>query len=142
MYAITRRKRGPRMRALIAWNDMVLLVRNVADHDRWTLPGGGPKSGERYVEAIARELDEELAIRQPTAKFQFLKCYDKTEVGEPYDKICYFLDLSETQLSKITLSNEILEARWFSIHQPPQRLSSVVELAIRTTSQDSFYHNP
>ncbi len=130
-YALTRRQRGPRTRALITWKDKVLLVRNVADHNRWTLPGGGPKPSESYIASIARELREELSIRQPAEKLQLIKQYDKTEVGEPYDKICYSLDLSGSRLSKITLSNEILEARWFSTTRLPLRLSPVVELALR-----------
>lgn len=131
LYAITRRKRKPRTRALIVWNDEILLVRNVADYNRWTLPGGGVKPGEDYTEAIAREIDEELSIRQPTAEFQLIKRYDKTEVGEPYDKICYLLDLSESRSLQITLSSEILEARWFSVSQLPDKLSPVVRLVIR-----------
>ena len=130
-YLITKRKRGPRTRALIVWKDQILLVRNVADHNRWTLPGGGPKSGESYIESIARELHEELSIRLSTEELRLIKQYDKTEVGEPYDKICYSLDLSESRLSKITLSNEILEARWFSATRLPRRLSPVVELTLR-----------
>lgn len=131
LYAITGQKRKPRTRALIAWNGKILLVRNVADHNRWTLPGGGAKPGEDYTKSIAREVGEELSIRQPAAKFRLIKHYDKTEVGEPYDKICYLLDLSKSRSLKITLSSEILEAQWFSVNRLPNRLSSVVQLAVR-----------
>lgn len=130
LYAITGQKRKPRTRALIAWNGKILLVRNVADHNRWTLPGGGVKPGEDYAESIAREIGEELSIRQPAAKFRLIKHYDKTEVGESYDKICYLLDLSKSRSLKITLSSEILEARWFSVNRLPDRLSPVVQLAV------------
>lgn len=129
-YAITGRKRGPRTRALIAWKNKVLLVRNVADHNRWTLPGGGPKPGESYVDSLAREIQEELNIRLPPGKLHLIKHYDKSEVGEPYDKVCFYLDFSDTQLSEITLSNEILEAQWFSTSKLPGRLSPVVRLAL------------
>lgn len=140
-YTLTRRKRGPRTRALITWKDKVLLVRNVADYNRWTLPGGGPKPGESYVASIARELHEELSIRQPAEKLQLIKQYDKTEVGEPYDKICYSLDLSKSRLLEVTLSNEILEARWFSTTRLPRRLSPVVELVLRDHSVEQSRHS-
>lgn len=129
-YAIAGRKRGPRTRALITWKNKVLLVRNVADYNRWTLPGGGSKPRESYAASLAREIQEELNIQMSPKKLHLIKHYDKSEVGEPYDKVCFYLDLSDTQLSEITLSNEILEARWFLISELPSRLSPVVKLAL------------
>jgi len=129
-YAITRRKRMPRTRALIAWKNKVLLVRNVADYNRWTLPGGGPKPGESYATSLVREIREELKIQLSPKKLRLINHYDKSEVGEPYDKVCFYLDLSDTQLSEISLSNEILEGRWFLTSKLPSQLSPVVKLAL------------
>lgn len=136
-YAVTRRKRGPRTRALVTWRNRVLLVRNVADYNRWTLPGGGPKLGESYRTSLAREIREELNMQLSPKKLHLIKHYDKSEVGEPYDKVCFYLDLSDTQLSEITLSNEILEARWFLTSELPSRLSPVVKLALEDHHRQS-----
>src|SRR3954467_1537451 len=55
----------PRIRvsAILRWQDRVLLCRH-EKHGReyWLLPGGGVNSGESLVEALRRELDEEVAI--------------------------------------------------------------------------------
>ncbi len=55
----------PRIRvsAVLRWEDRVLLCRHEkSGREYWLLPGGGVNSGESLVEALRRELDEEVAI--------------------------------------------------------------------------------
>jgi ADP-ribose pyrophosphatase YjhB (NUDIX family) len=55
----------PRIRvsAILRWRGRVLLCRHEkAGHERWLLPGGGVNSGESLVEALQRELAEEVGI--------------------------------------------------------------------------------
>ncbi len=58
----------PRVRvsALLRWGDGILLCR----HDKrgrhvWLLPGGGVHSGETLVDALRREIQEEVGIEAP-----------------------------------------------------------------------------
>ena len=56
----------PRIRvsAVLRWEDRVLLCRHEkSGREYWLLPGGGVNSGESLVEALRRELEEEVGDR-------------------------------------------------------------------------------
>jgi ADP-ribose pyrophosphatase YjhB (NUDIX family) len=63
---------NPRLRvcAILRWQGRVLLCRQEKpDRQYWLLPGGGVDEGETLMEALRRELREELAI-EADAQFE------------------------------------------------------------------------
>ena len=60
----------PRIRVsvLLRWGDGILLCRHdKRGRDVWLLPGGGVHSGETLVDALRREIGEEVGIEGPIA---------------------------------------------------------------------------
>lgn len=61
--------------AILTWDDKLLLERR-RDSDTWGLVGGGCKKTETGLQAIVREVYEELGIRLKPDQFTKRKVYD------------------------------------------------------------------
>ena len=109
---------------MITWEGKLLLERR-RDSDSWGLIGGGVKKWETEVQAMAREVYEELGLRIPQERFRKLKVY-----GEPgriaafrdgsvwrMVIVVYALDFEEEPAMRI--SNESKELRFFSREEIP-----------------------
>ena len=105
--------------AIITCNGKLLLEKR-RDSDTWGLVGGGVKNYEEPIDAIAREVKEELGIRIPKDQFRKLAVY-----GEP-GRIAAYCDgsvwrmvvvvfaLELEQEPEITISAESRDMRFFS----------------------------
>ena len=96
--------------AIITCNGKILLEKR-RDSDTWGLIGGGVKKQETELQAIAREIYEELGLRIPKEKFRKLAVY-----GEP-GRIAAYRDGSVWRMVIVVFGLEFEE-------EPTMRISS------------------
>ena len=104
---------------IIVWDGKLLLERR-RDSDTWGLVGGGCKKTETGLQAIVREVYEELGIRLKPEQFVKRKVYDDPGRIAAYRDgsvwrmviVVYKLELDEKP--SIRISNESKEARFFT----------------------------
>ena len=80
-----------------------LLLEKRRDSDTWGLVGGGVKNYEEPIDAIVREVREELGIRIPKEKFRKLAVY-----GEP-GRIAAYCDGSVWRMVVVVFALELEE---------------------------------
>ena len=105
--------------AIITWNDKLLLEKR-RDSDTWGLVGGGVKKYETGLEAVVREVYEELGLRIPKEKFQKLAVYGEPGRIAAYRDgsiwrmviVVYGLELEEEP--RMRISAESRDLRFFS----------------------------
>ncbi len=97
-----------------------LLLEKRRDCDLWGLVGGGVKKHEDELQAITREIYEELGLRIPKDKFQKLAVYGEPGRIAAYQDgsiwrmviVVYKLELDE--IPDMTISAESRDLRFFS----------------------------
>lgn len=70
------------VRGALFRSDKILLVREIIDEGRWTLPGGWADVSDSPSEAILREIREETGFEARTLKLAAV--YDRNRRGHPY----------------------------------------------------------
>ena len=97
------------IRGVVFKNDSILLVRELMDGGRWTLPGGWVDVDEPPSLAVERELQEEAGVIARAKKL--LAVYDRNLHGHPYYyfhiyKLFFLCDLlGETVASPLETSS-------------------------------------
>lgn len=81
----------------------------------WSVPGGGVKTSESYIEAAKRELREETSLQ---AELQHIGTYQQ-QIEYKNDTVKVFTG-SFTTVLEVTIDNrEIVAYEWFLINQLP-----------------------
>lgn len=113
--------------AIITWEGKLLLEKR-RDSDSWGLVGGGVKKTETGLDAIVREVREELGLRISKTAFKKLKVYgEKGRIASYRDGstwqmviVVYGLELAEKP--ELTISSESKDAQFFT-KEEVQRLN-------------------
>lgn len=105
--------------AIITCNGRILLEKR-RDSDTWGLVGGGVKKYETELQAIVREVYEELGLRIPKERFHKLAVYGEPgriaayQDGSIWRMVIVVFDLKLETEPQITISAESREMRFFT----------------------------
>ena len=121
------------VKCLIGCENKFLLIRNSYGSTLWNIPGGGLKSSEDTVEAVKREVFEELGLVLDGA--DYLGEYISTLEYHKDTVYCFYVVASTEVLH---LNAEIKEARWFDKNNLPKEISQSIKqclafLKLKTT---------
>jgi 8-oxo-dGTP diphosphatase len=114
------------VKGILRDGERVLLVRHTyGDRGRWDVPGGHAHAGEPPVEAVAREMHEELGLHAAWEHVGSIGARSDHKVERVH---CFVADRPagvEIRLAR----GEIAEAQWFELGALP---APVGELSLRT----------
>lgn len=105
--------------AVITYNGKILLEKR-RDCDIWGLVGGGVKKSETELQAITREIYEELGLRIPKEQFRKLAVYGEPgriaayQDGSIWRMVIVVFGLELAEEPKLRISSESKELQFFT----------------------------
>ena len=99
----------------------IALVRHTYG-DHWCLPGGGVKKKESYARALARELEEEIALRDFAIE-RLLGVYHSLRGAKDDHIVVYVVRAAGSAIRRADLM-EIADAGWFAPDALPDGVSA------------------
>lgn len=114
---------------LIIYKDGKILLQKREDTETWAIHGGGIEPGEKYIEALEREIKEELNIRPIDSKL--FGIYSGKELFNRYpsgDEV-YVLNhvfICKDYEGKINFNDgEVKDLKWFDINDLPDNIFKI-----------------
>ncbi|MCP4936257.1 MAG: NUDIX domain-containing protein [bacterium] len=118
---------------IIDENDQILLVRH-GYRPGWHLPGGGVERGETIIQALGRELHEEVGVE--LAQAPKLHGIFANFTHFPGDHIAVYIVRHWHQINIPQPSVEILEQKFVSLDKLPEELAAGAGNRIREHFED------
>ena len=131
------------VRGVVFQEDKILLVREIADADRWTLPGGWADVNDTPTQAVVREILEESGYETQVVKL--LAVYDREQQKHtpsfPYSVYKLFFQCQITGGQPL-INHEVSEIAFFSKAQIPDELSTSRVTKSQLLRFFEFYRQP
>lgn len=105
-----------------------VLLQKRQDNGKWSIHGGAVELGETYLQALDRELKEEINVKpinsQLVGIYTGKKFYFEYPNGDKiYDSLCVFLvEEYEGNLQKD--NSEVADLQWFDLEDLPEQLDN------------------
>lgn len=115
--------------ALIICKDRKVLLQKRVDNNTWAMHGGGMQPGEKYFDALRREIKEELNIEPINP--QLFGIYAGEEMYHVYPNgdqvyVVNHVFICEDFKGEIKFNDgEVTEFKWFDIDNLPENLMDV-----------------
>ena len=131
------------VRGVVFKEDKILLVREVADADRWTLPGGWADVNDTPTQAVVREVLEESGFETQVVKL--LAVYDREQQKHtpsfPYSVYKLFFQCQIIG-GQPQINHEVSEIAFFSEAEIPNELSTSRVTKSQLLRFFKFYRKP
>lgn len=102
------------VKAIVEKDGMVLMTRDHKDTDWWDLPGGRIHTGEGAVQALVREVQEELGVSITVGQFVDSCQVVHTQAGSNHLFLTFHTALQDPTASFRVPSEELAEVRWIT----------------------------
>ncbi len=112
-----------RVRAVIYYKDEILVVKSWIGNSKWTIPGGGIKIGEASIDALIREVKEEVGIELKSTSCQNVGDFIYNSTGLRYRYALYAIKLKAKPSINVN-KTEIVDAEWLKLSKINQSNSN------------------
>jgi 8-oxo-dGTP diphosphatase len=111
--------------AMVTWGKHVLLIQRGVDPQKgkWALPGGYMDAGEMPMDALARELREEVALDVEIGEFLDIFPMAGSGVLNSGIVIAYRGSVESAEAPLLICDDDVCEAAWFQMDALPAELA-------------------
>lgn len=110
--------------------------KNILGGDSWTCPGGKIDFGEKIIDAIKRETEEETSIK--INETRLVSVSGNTDYGNHFVTLGFVCEDFEGQ-PRVMETNKITNWKWFSLSDLPKPLFIPTEKLINNYKEGKIY---
>ena len=101
-------------KAIITHKDAILLIRDNSEY--WEFPGGGVGYGEDLLEALYRELEEEINLKRENIQSAKLLSVSAGQVKDDIPRVNIHF-IIQANIASVSKGYDADEIRWFTVEE-------------------------